>query len=120
MTASLPPIQLGPYSVGEIPEPLQVTFKTHDGSALDLTGYSADFVIEKVGTGAATDSALGTGAATIPTPASGVTQYAWDAADFEYAGRYEAQMWVGNASTRRLASRKLYWDVVDVTAAPDI
>lgn len=119
MSQDLPPIKLGPYAKGEIPEPLQVTFKTHDGTAIDLDGYTADFVIEKVDAPQATDSALGQGTATIPTPASGITQYSFVEADMEYAGWYEGQMWVGNG-TQRLASRKFYWEVQDITAAPDI
>lgn len=111
--------QLGPFSVGEKPLPLQITFTDNDGTAINLTGYAADFVIEKIDADEATDSNLGTGVSSLPTPASGVTQYAWVAADFAFAGRYQGQMWVGNG-TNLLASIEFWWDVVDVTAAPSI
>ena len=112
-------VQLGPFSVGEKPLPLLMTFTDFDGNAIDLDGYTADFVIEKIDADEATDSDLGSGTTTIPTPASGITQYAWHENDFQYAGRYQGQMWVGD-NTNRLASIEFWWDVVDVTKAPDL
>lgn len=109
--------EIGPYSVGEIPQPLQISFVDHDGEAIDLAGYQADFVIERADDAIATDA--GGGAGTIPTPASGITQYAFVAADFATAGRYRGQMWVGNGSLR-FASIEYWWDVVAITTAPAI
>ncbi|MEM9681635.1 MAG: hypothetical protein AAF942_00080 [Pseudomonadota bacterium] len=113
-------INLGTFSVGEIPEPLQVTFLTDQGVAIDLTGFAVDFVIESINAEVPTDTVLGAGSASIVNPATGgVTQYAWDAQDFQNAGYYEGQMWAGNG-TNRYASRQLFWNVADITAAPSI
>jgi hypothetical protein len=112
--------QIGPYSVGEIPQPLQIAFLDADGAPVDLAGMTADFVIERVdGEAVATD--VGAGAATVEDPASaGVTQYAFGEADCAAAGRYRGQMWVGDGDAVRLASIEYWWDVVAVTAAPDV
>jgi hypothetical protein len=113
-------IQIGPYTVGEIALPLEVSFVDFSGVAVDLTGYSADMVIEKIDAPLATDANLGQGVAAIVAPETGgVVRYTWDEADFANPGRYQAQMWVGNGA-RRIASVELWYDVVDVTAAPNI
>lgn len=112
--------QIGPYSVGEIPIPLQISFVDFDGNAIDLTGYTADFVIEKIDSELSTDVNLGQGAASIIVPETGgIAEYVWAEADFDNPGRFQAQMWVGNG-VRRLASIEFFYDVFDVTQAPAI
>lgn len=111
--------QIGPYTVGERPEPIRVTFLDFEGNPLDLTGYSVDFVIEAI-SGVA-ESNIGQGAASIVAPsANGVTQYAWIEADFLNPGRYRGQMWVGNGGAQKIASLELWWDVLDITPAPSV
>lgn len=109
--------ELGPYTVGEIPRPIEVTFLEADGQAIDLSGFSADFVIQQV-EGASADG-LGAGAATVEDAATGLTRYLWTAADCAVAGRYRGQMWVGDGSNR-LASIEFWWDVLELTPAPDL
>lgn len=111
-----PRVEIGPYSVGEIPQPLQITFVDFDGNPLDLTNFAVDFVIESIGGTTPTD--VGSGAATKPDAGAGVTQYAFIAADCLTAGRWRGQMWADNG-TVRLASVEYWWDVNDVTTAPD-
>lgn len=112
----IPVTRIGPFSVGEKPEPLQITLQDADGAALTLTGYTASFVIESVDE---TVSGLAAGTSDIVTPASGITRYTWAAADFTTAGFYRGQMWVGNG-TYRYASDIFEWFVRDVTTAPSI
>jgi hypothetical protein len=117
MSHKRPRKELGPYSVGEIPRPIEVQFLDAEGAALAITGFDAEFIIEQIsGTAAA---GLGAGTASIADGPTGVAQYAWAAADFAQAGRYQGQMWVGDG-TNRLASVELWWDVLDLTAAPAI
>jgi len=116
MTDWLTYTRLGPFTKGEIPEPLQVTIQDVDGTAINLSGFTASFKIEAVDQ---TVSGLGAGTSSIPTAASGITQYAWVAADFTTAGFYRGQMWVGDG-TNRYASEVYEWFVYDITDAPSI
>lgn len=108
--------RIGPFSIGEKPEPLQITIQDYNGTAINLTGYTATFIIEAVDQ---TVSSLGGGTSSIPTPASGITQYIWHANDFLTAGLYRAQMWAGNG-TYRYASKIFEWFVQDATTAPNV
>lgn len=108
--------RIGPFTLGEKPEPLQITMQDADGAALVLTSYTAKFVIESVD---ATVAGLAAGTSSIPTPASGITRYVWAAADFTTAGFYRGQMWVGDG-TYRYASDVFEWFVRDLTTAPSI
>lgn len=108
--------RIGPFTLGEKPEPLQITIQDFNGNAVNLTGYTASFVIESVDQ---TVNGLGTGISEIVTPASGITRYTWAIADFTTMGFYRAQMWVGNG-TYRYASDVFEWFVRDLTAAPSI
>lgn len=108
--------RIGPFTLGEKPEPLQITIQDFDGTAVSLVGYTAKFVIESVDQ---TVSGISSGVSEIITPASGVTRYTWAAADFTTAGFYRGQMWAGNG-TYRYASDVFEWFVRDLTTAPSI
>ena len=110
-------VNLGVFAKGEIPEALQITIQDADGVAIDLTGMTADFVIEAVRQVVA---GLGTGASTLPTPTSGITQYAWVAADFETVGTFRGQMWVGDGVAVRLGSSIYQYEVEEITTAPSV
>jgi len=112
----VPVTRIGPFTLGEKPEPLQITLQDADGSAISLTGYTAQFVIESIDQ---TVSGLASGTSEIVTAASGITRYTWAAADFTTAGFYRGQMWVGNG-TYRYASDVFEWFVRDLTTAPSI
>ena len=109
-------IRLGPFSLGEKPEPLQITIQDADGNVINLTGYTAKFVIKSVDQ---TVSGLGGGVSDLVTPATGITRYTWAAADFTTAGFYVGQMWVGNGSLR-YASDIFEWFVRSNTLAPSV
>jgi hypothetical protein len=116
MSQQLTVQRIGPFTVGEVPLDLQITFKDDDGNVVNLTGYTAVFVIEKVDE---TDATVGTGTATISDEANGITNYAWVAADFDAAGQYRTQMWVNNSSTgKTLASDVFEYFVRPGTTRP--
>jgi hypothetical protein len=84
----------GPYVVGEKPPPLTYQFLDSAGVAINLTGYTAKFVVkEKYGTATTYN-------ATVSTPASGIITYTWVGTEFATAGSYQAEMWVGNGALR--------------------
>ena len=109
---------IGPYAIGEVPAPLQITFKDNDDVVMDLTSYTASFEIIRLDD--TTPSGIGAGVSSIPTPVSGITQYAWVAADFLTAGHYRGVMWVGDGSNR-YSSEWFEWFVRDTgTTVPSI
>ncbi len=110
-------VNLGVFAKGEIPEVLQITIQDADGTVIDLTGMTADFVIESV---RETVAGLGTGAATIPAPTSGLTQYVWVTADMNTVGTFRGQMWVGDAVSIKLASVIYQYEVEEITTAAGV
>jgi hypothetical protein len=109
---------IGPYAVGEIPAPLQITFKDICDVVMDLTGFTAEFEIIRLdGT---TPSNMGLGTPSIPDASNGITQYVWDYRDFLTEGHYRGVMWVGDGS-QRYASEWFEWFVRDsLTTVPSI
>ena len=98
---------IGPYVVGEKPAPLEYTFQESDGSAMDLTGYTAKFIVRPAdGTPATTYNA------SVTNPAGGVVTYTWDGTEFAAPGKHWAELWVGN-TTNRYASLRLEYRVRD-------
>ncbi len=110
-------VNLGVFAKGEIPEALQVTIQDVDGVAIDLTGMTADFVIEAV---RETVAGLGTGVSSIPTPLSGLTQYVWVTADMNTIGTFRGQMWVGDSVAIKLGSSIYQYEVEEITTAPSV
>lgn len=108
---------IGPYVVDEIPAPLQITFKDCNGTVIDLTGYSLDFQIIRLD--ATTPSGVPAGNSTAVDAANGVTQYEWDAVDFQTAGMYRGVMWAANG-TLRYASIFFEWFVRDSGTTPGV
>ena len=110
--------RIGPYTKGEVPRPLDITFKDELDVVLDLTGFTKiAFAIEVVdqtvaGLGAGTSSFQG-------LLTTGVTRYVWDAADLTTAGLYRGQMWVEAVTPlTRYASEVFEWVVEDLTENP--
>lgn len=117
MTREFQPVQrIGPFAKGELPGPLQLTFKDSDGAVIPLGGYSVEMEIVAIDQ---VVSGLGLGAASIPTPANGITEYIWAAADMGTVGLYRSQMWVGNG-VNRFGSEIFEYFVREVTTAPSI
>jgi hypothetical protein len=106
---------IGPYFVGEKPQAIIVAFTDADGAAINITGYTPQFVIETDAGGAITEA----GSAALVSGAGGTAQYTWGAADLATAGWYRGQLWVGNGTTR-ISSRVFRWEVQSATLAPSI
>ena len=109
-----PSVTAGPYTVGEKPPPMTYTFLDSTGVAINLTGYTAKFVVKEH------DGAATTYNATVTTPASGIVTFSWTGVEFATAGHYQAEFWVGN-TVLRYASILITFDVrLPVGAVPAI
>lgn len=112
-------ITLGPYSQGEIPEPVTHTFQKSDGtpepltsgtftSKLEFRRWNTSTVVEKVATPE--------NQVTLP----GQVTWAWIASDVATAGDFEGELWVGNASNARYRSQRFRWLIRPSIAVPSI
>lgn len=88
------------------------TLKDADGGPVNLTGATVRFIMRRKGAGTPKVD----GEATIGSPATaGGVSYAWDAADTDTAGRYDAEFEVtfaGGAKQTFPNSEHLWIDVV--------
>lgn len=87
-------LEIGPYVVGEKPPPYEYTFLDSDGTAINLTGYSAEFRVQRV------DGPVVSGAATITAPTEGKITHTWTGTEFPTPGRYWAEFVTGNGVNR--------------------
>ena len=107
---------LGVFPKGEIPDPLQVSFKDANGDAIDLSsGFTAKASIKNI---EGTATGLGTGDLSAPD-AVGLVTYTWVAADFATEGTYIIQLWVNSVGAGvRYASEAFYYAVEEAAPAP--
>ncbi len=95
-TQELPVQRIGPYTIGESPISLEITFKDSLGAVLNLNGYTAKISITKAdGSG----DVVSAGTATVSDAPNGKTNYDWGDADVATAGHFRLQMWVNNATS---------------------
>jgi len=95
-------ITIGPYVVGEKPAPLEYTFLESDGTPLNLTGYTAKFVVRPVDDPAAVTEVD----ASVTDPTGGTVTYTWSGTELSTPGDHWAEFWVGN-NTNRYASLRM-------------
>jgi baseplate upper protein BppU len=88
---------IGPFVSGEIPPPLEYQFLDSGGVGLDLTGYAAKFSCVELGGATVT---VDVADATVTDPATGKVTYTWTGVEFPTAGRYQAELWVGDGTLR--------------------
>ena len=99
--------------------PLQITFTDCNSNAIDLSGFSVQFEIVSID-GATTPTGIAAGTSSIVGDATnGVTQYVWDAVDFQTAGMFRGVMWAANG-TVRYASEFFEWFVRDSLTTPGV
>lgn len=86
-------VDLGAFAAGEVPPPLQITFRDFDGNAVNLTGFGnlQMNIEEELG---ANQNPLGTGTITATDAPNGVIEYTWVRDDMLDIGEYTAQAWV--------------------------
>lgn len=123
------PIEIGPYTVGEIPAPIVVTFRNSDGTAMDLSNvaWTARWVYRrhKAGTQGnftTNDPTLVNNAAAVDHgvgATKGQVTYVWVAADFTNDGDFEGEMWIGNL-VNRFASERFTWTTRQAISVPAI
>ena len=102
-------ITIGPFTVGEIPDPLEYQFLDYNGAAMPISGYSATFTVrEKYASTPIIDNAV----ATVTDAAEGKVTYVWTGTAFEDQGHYYAEFWIGN-TVQRYASELITFDVHD-------
>lgn len=95
-------ITIGPWTSGEVPEPIEYSFLDSDGTAIDLTGYTATFQL-KIGEADALELD-----ADVDEDAGTVT-HTWVEGELERTGTYgtiRAGFWVSNG-TNTYASEPL-------------
>lgn len=93
------PVCIGPFVVGERPNTLTYQFLNSDGTVIDLTGFTAVYVVREQ-LGSATQFA----AAVDAPPTGGTVSYTWTGAEFPTPGHYVSEFWVGDGGSRRYAS----------------
>ena len=105
---------IGPFTAGEIPPPLVVTFKNSAGTAIDFSSggpWAARFVYRLYG------GVFVTRTCSAPSSSTGAVTYTWVAGDFTTPGDVEAEMWVGNG-TNRYDSVPLQYQILPAVAVP--
>lgn len=99
---------LGPYSQGEIPEPVVYTFKKSDGTPDTLPpgppAFTAKFEYRRWNTTTPVELSATVLDQTIPANAGQVT-WAWTGTDMAVYGDFEGELWVGNGTNRYRAVR---------------
>jgi hypothetical protein len=83
-----------PYWVDEVPAPLQMTLADSDGTAVDLTGYTATFYWQVDGDA----TTLLSRASTLTDAANGVVTHTWEAADLDDPGLYVGEFHYTNGT----------------------
>jgi hypothetical protein len=91
---------LGPYEVGEIPEPTDLTVTDADGVPINLTAATA--VTFKYAVDGGTTE---TGTAAVQDAANGVIRITWAAAMTDTAGVLRGRVWYTLAGARPVAAR---------------
>lgn len=98
------PIFLGTFAQGEIPPPLEHTFRTSDGGPWDLDGWTV--------LGFKTVGSILAGVPTISGTDRGVVTYTWLDGDTDIAGSHLGYIWVeSDDGAVRLSSGPIHWNV---------
>lgn len=102
------PTDLGEFTVGEIPIPLEVTFKTKAGVVIPIT--EARWVFARAGAEPVTREAE-------VDEDAGKATYPWVEGDLDAPGVYEGEMWATDG-TIRPCSERYEWVVRPAVTVP--
>lgn len=87
-------LNLGPYTAGEIPDPVQYQFKTWGRQPINLTDYDVVFNFgPRHGTPAVKPAVL-------VDATHGIVEHVWDVSELATPGVYVGQFWVENGVNR--------------------
>lgn len=114
-----PIINLGSFSVGEVPAPLEYQYLNATGVPIDLTGYSVVRFQWGYWMGGTPFTSVVVHNATVSDALAGKVTYVWQGDEFALPGRHAGQFFVNN-SVNQFASLLLEWDVCSVPGAPPI
>lgn len=103
------PIEIGPFVVGEIPDPLEYQYLDSNGAGMPISGYSARFSVRER---FATTPTINDAVAAVTDVLLGKVTYVWVGTEFPTQGRYYAEFWIGNG-VQRYASEAIEFDVYD-------
>lgn len=107
MSLKIVKIELGAFAAGEIPPPIQHTYRDFDAQPVDLDGFSTlAFNVEATPT---VEGPIGDGAIARVLPySSGKVDYTWSATDMAEPATYTAQMWVSDGVNRFASDLFIY------------
>jgi hypothetical protein len=100
------PLCCGPFTAGEVPDPLAYSFLRADGSPIPLGGFTTSFCWSEKWGGAEARPAQLTDAQ------GGTVTYAWQPGDLDTPGQYTGLFWATDADgAPRYASVPIRFDV---------
>lgn len=101
---------LGPYTEGEIPGTIQITFLDFAGDPIPITGYTIEWRIREANADISTTQVLIGAVADGP---GGIGEYTWADGNLDTAGYYYGQMWAYSGTSIRYASEVFSFHVRD-------
>lgn len=90
---------LGEFTQGEDPDPLEYQFQDSTGAPRPITGFSAKLQLKEQW-----DTTGQTLNATVSDGPAGKVTYTWTGAELAYPGHWTAQFFVGDGGTVKFAS----------------
>lgn len=104
----IPSRNLGEYTLGERPDPIEWPFTYRDGTAINLTGFTGEArIMRPDGT---VEDVAGVGFVGAPTLGVGSMPWPLDLL-VDQPGRWRISMWFGNGTDRRYCSQRFHFYV---------
>lgn len=108
------PLTVGPFTQYEKPAIGTIPFLQDDGTALVLTGMSAE------GKLLPPDGIVVDLTVNVTVPLEGVTEVEWPAEGLDQVGTYQMEVWVGDGANLRYASRRFIFYVYEALDEPTV